>query len=348
MKNHSYNRTVFHGGDLSWAKAHFTESSEGWIDLSTGINPAPYPVPPLPEDLWHRLPGADEETSLLIAARHYYNLPDGTHIIAAPGTQSLLQLIPCLRQKSVVAVVGPTYAEHENCWKLAGHKVIQTPDLGAAPENADVIVVVSPNNPSANVASLTKLQQARDRLSRHGGLLVIDEAFMDMTPNASCCHRLPCSNVLILKSFGKFFGLAGLRLGFAIGDPLRIENLRQHLGPWAVNGPALHIGHKALCDQQWIKKTRERLKSNRQRLEHLLSQHNIQVLGSTDLFSFAHSDTANRLFDHLCKAHILTRPFPSRSGKLRFGHPGAEIEWERLGSALSDFSSLRQTGDPYS
>jgi len=338
LKN-TYNREIFHGGDLNWAKNHFGSDGPIWIDISTGINPNPYPVPDLPQTTWARLPETAQEEALLKAARNYYVAPDTSNIVACPGTQSALQQIPFLRQKSIVSIVSPTYAEHANCWKLAGHEVIEASSLCDVTTATDVVVVVSPNNPTGTIADKLKLKSLQKDLSAKGGWLIVDEAFMDMTPSQSATHYLPQENTLILKSFGKFFGLAGLRLGFVLGDKSIVSQINSKLGPWAISGIASHIGKIAFEDKNWSQSTREKLKLDSQRLQSLLLQVDLTILGNTDLFTLVSDPAARSLFTHLCNNRILTRPFPERPEHLRFGLPAGEENWQRLSVALSDWKN---------
>ncbi|MBL4740108.1 MAG: threonine-phosphate decarboxylase [Sneathiella sp.] len=326
---------------MNWARNHFGSDGPTWIDVSTGINPTPYPVPDLPAKVWSRLPETAQEEALLKVAREYYSVPNSAEIVACPGTQSALQLIPSLRQKSVIAIVSPTYAEHANCWKLAGHEVIEVPSLKEVPTAVDIVVVVSPNNPTGTIADKLELLSLQKDLSTKGGWLIVDEAFMDMNPSRSATHYLPQENSLILKSFGKFFGLAGLRLGFVLGDKTIVSQIRSKLGPWAVSGIASHIGKIAFEDEIWHQSTRKNLKSDSQRLSSLLMQTGLDVIGSTDLFILITTPDASSLFTHLCISRILTRPFPERPAHIRFGLPAGDKNWQRLEAALIEWKIRR-------
>lgn len=226
-----------HGGDLSAIRRHFPQAPEPWIDLSTGINPVPYPVVDLPTEIWSRLPTRQQEQALLEAAAARYGVRDPATIAAAPGTQALIQLLPRLVPKSRVGVLGPTYEEHAHCWARQGHDVAIVRDF----EGADVTIVVNPNNPTGRLLP-------PERLRRDRGLLIVDEAFIDfLAPDASLAGNLPVRTI-VLRSFGKAYGLAGVRLGFAIAEKPIVDRIRDELGPWAVSGPALEIGRRALAD----------------------------------------------------------------------------------------------------
>lgn len=333
----TYNREIFHGGDLDWAKKNYGSEGPKWIDISTGINPGPYPIPILPEAVWTRLPETAQENGLLAAAQKYYSVPEISSIVACPGTQSALQLIPSLKAQSTVAILSPTYAEHANCWKNAGHEVLEVASLSQIPENADVVVIVSPNNPTGRIADSVQLIDLQKNLSTKEGWLIVDEAFMDMTPARSFVSHLNSKNTLILKSFGKFFGLAGVRLGFVIGDPTIVSEINSRLGPWAVSGIAAYIGKIAFEDSNWCVSTREKLNFDCLRLRDLLGRTKLKIVGGTDLFTLVTSPHASSLFGHLCRHRILVRPFPERPSHLRFGLPAGTENWQRLDDALSSW-----------
>ncbi len=334
----TYNQETFHGGDLSWAKKNFGGDGPSWIDLSTGINPHPYPIPELPSDIWARLPDPALDAELLRTAGKYYGLPGSINMTACPGTQSVLQRLPHLRKQTEVAILSPTYAEHAKCWRAAGHDVIHIESLQEIPSSTQIVVVVSPNNPTGDIADFDILNEVQQRLTLKGGLLVVDEAFMDINPTKSYIPHIPQKGVVILKSFGKFFGLAGLRLGFALGDPDIMAGLKAEFGPWAVSGPAAFIGETALSDTVWITQMRMKLAEETRKLSALLERVNLQIIGKTDLFTLVKTHGATELFQHLCDNRILTRPFQDNPSYLRFGMPGSENQWSRLDQALNTFT----------
>ena len=334
MFSGTYNRNAYHGGDLIGAGQRYGTHAPSWIDLSTGINPIPYPLPKISPDAWQRLPSSELETELLKSARNYYNIANAADLIAASGTQSLIQMLPYLVAPTEVAIVTPTYAEHEICWQRAGHQIIECRSLASVPDRCNVVIVVSPNNPTGAIYNTDDLKILSQKLRAKGGLLVIDEAFMDVSPDQSICPALPSAGIITLKSFGKFFGLAGVRLGFAAGDHDVITQLRARLGPWAVSGIAMEVANTAFKDNHWILEARNRLAADRKRLETMLSDAGLTVLGGTDLFSYAQSEKAAQIHEHLCQQHILIRPFATDPSKLRFGHPACTNDWDRLSGAL--------------
>ncbi len=326
---------VEHGGQLDAARRLFPDAPEPFIDLSTGINPNPYPLPPLAAELFARLPEIDALTSLAAIAAKAFGAPSAAHIIAAPGTQILLPLVAGLVRPGRAAIVAPTYSEHARAAALAGHSVAEIGALDAFGDAA-LVVVTNPNNPDGRLFSKDDLIGVARRLQARGGLLVVDEAFMDAGPlDFSLATEVARGNIVVLRSFGKFFGLAGLRLGFALAAPPLAARLAARLGPWAVSAPALVVGTQALADQAWIEATRHRLAQTAQRLDAILCGSGLDIIGGTTLFRLAHTRTANQLFRHLGRAGILLRMFRDYPAWLRFGLPGAEPDWQRLQIAMA-------------
>lgn len=313
-----------HGGDLGAIRRRFPEAPEPRIDLSTGINPVPYPVVDIPKEIWSRLPTRQQEQALLEAAAVRYGVRDPAMIVAAPGTQALIQLLPRLVARSRVAVLGPTYEEHAHCWARHGHNVAIVPDF----ERADVTIVVNPNNPTGRLLPQELLRQDR-------GLLIVDEAFVDfLAPSASLTGDLP-PNTIVLRSFGKVYGLAGVRLGFAIAEKPIVDRIRDELGPWAVSGPALEIGRRALADSAWLQAATERLATDRQKLDTLLVSAGCEILGGTPLFCLVHHPDAAELADRLGRQGIHVRQFAREPQWLRFGVPADTSAFNRIQAALA-------------
>ncbi|HLM11797.1 MAG TPA: threonine-phosphate decarboxylase CobD [Reyranella sp.] len=316
-------KPVAHGGDLGRVRRRHPDAPQPWIDLSTGINPLPYPVAKLPADAWSRLPSHDAEQTLIAAAALRYRCQPG-QLIAAPGTQALIQILPRLVPRSRVAIVGPTYAEHELNWRRHGHDVRVVADL----EAADVVVVVNPDNPTGRLLPLQALRAVTARL------LIVDEAFIDLMPNdASLAGELP-DNAIVLRSFGKTYGLAGLRLGFAIAPTPLAARLRDELGPWAVSGPALSIGATALTDDTWLQAAAARLTGDARKLDALLVSAGFTVLGGTPLFRLASHPEVQEKVEDLAHHGIHVRAFADRPTCVRFGLPRGDGEFRRLSAAL--------------
>jgi len=321
-----------HGGALDRAMARFGGVRAGWIDLSTGINPWPYPVPGIPAEAWTRLPDEAALQDLIEVARAFYGAPGDAAVTVAPGSQALIQTLPRLVPRSQVAVVGPTYAEHARCWALAGHdvQVIQTIETSTAP----ILVLVNPNNPDGQYWTTVRLSALAERQASRGGLLVLDEAFAEVVPNVSLVPQAGMPGLVVLRSFGKFFGLAGLRLGFAFGPAAVIGPLNAAFGPWAVSGPALEIGRAALSDRDWAGMTRVRLAAAAQALDATLAAAGLDPIGGTDLFRLVRIAEAGPFADRLGRHHILVRRFARQPDWLRFGLPPDEAARARLRAAL--------------
>ena len=304
-----------HGGGIDAATLRWGGARGDWLDLSTGINPRPYPMPALPADAWTALPDHAAFAALEQAARRFWQVPDDAAVIAAPGASALIARIPALRPAARVAIPGPTYNEHARAFAACGWTVADT-----AP---DATVIVHPNNPDG------RLYPAPDT-----PFCVIDESFCDVTPDASHIARATRPGTLILKSFGKFWGLAGLRLGFAIGDPALIAALRPMIGPWAVSGPALSIATAALSDPAWANATRARLAEDAARLDTLMLRAGVTLLGGTTLFRLYDTPDAAQWQDRLARHHILARIFPYSPRWLRLGLPDG-AGWARLEQVLA-------------
>ena len=317
---------IAHGGGLIAARRRFPHAPEPWIDLSTGINPVPYPLPPIPAAALTRLPEPEQVAELEAVAARAYGVADPACVVAAPGTQALIHLLPRLLTPRTVAIVSPTYAEHRAAWELAGHDVTAVAGLAEA-AGAGVVVVVRPNNPNGAVIAEAALLEHRT------GLLVVDEAFADLE-GCSLARFVPRAGLLLLRSFGKTYGLAGVRLGFALADAHWAATLRAALGPWSVSGPALHAGLSALVDTPWRDVAASRLAEDAHRLDGLLMRAGCRVAGGTKLFRLIECPDAAGLANRLGGAGILVRQFDGRPTLLRFGLPGDPAAWSRLAAAL--------------
>jgi cobalamin biosynthetic protein CobC len=332
-----------HGGDLTEAMAQHGGTPDDWLDLSTGINPRPWPVPVLPDALWQRLPSRADETRLLDAARAAYNVPADVEIAVAPGTQMLIQWLPRLAPEGAVAIVSPTYNEHAAAWNVAGREVIAVATLNVIPERARHVVIVNPNNPDGRLIERERILALAATLHAKGGLLVVDEAFMDVG-SQSIAGDVGQGGIVVLRSFGKFFGLAGVRLGFALADSATVARLKTQFGPWAVSGPALEYGIRALGDLDWQAKMRSRLTAEAARLDALFARFAVPVAGGTSLYRYIEHADAAGLFATLGRRGILLRHYDERPNVLRAGLPGNEEEWARLEAALADWQSQHAEG----
>lgn len=326
----------YHGGDLDWAERRFGRPADGWIDLSTGINPWPYPIPSVPREAWTRLPTAPALHHLLAMAAARYDAPSPETVIASPGTQPLIRLLPRLWPARGVAIVGPTYGEHRASWRDAGHTVIEFGDPETAAGHADIVVLTNPNNPDGRRFDPRILNAIAGRLAARGGLLIVDEAFGDLTPELSLAPSASEPGRLILRSFGKFYGLAGLRLGFAITNSDLAGQIRNAIGAWPVSGPAMAIGALALADREWSDRCRTRLAGAGDALRIRLQEAGFEIAGGTDLFVLAARSDAGAAFEQLGHAGIFVRHFPDRPDHLRFGLPADPKAESRLTDALTN------------
>ncbi|NKB57648.1 MAG: threonine-phosphate decarboxylase [Alphaproteobacteria bacterium] len=331
--NSAHDVPAYHGGDLQNAEALFGRPSAGWLDLSTGVNPESYPNTAVDDTSWQRLPQQQSMEALMAAARRYYRVPDTTEITVAPGSQSVLQHLPTLFEACRVAVIGPCYAEHEKTWSACGH-VVETVEKIADTDGADIVVVVNPNNPDGRTFSASTLLDLARRQTQRNGLLVIDEAFADVDPDVSLIPELSDESALVIRSFGKFFGLPGLRLGFAVSKNRIVSQLERRLGPWPVSGAALEIGARALSDNTWIDAVRARLATRCNALDQVLRAADLNIIGGTALFRLIESDNAPRVFEQLGRAGIFVRMFPERPSWLRIAVPGSDNDLRRLENAL--------------
>lgn len=335
---------VDHGGSLGRARALFPHAPQPFVDLSTGINPHSYPLFELPATALSRLPEAARLRELARVAAGAYGAPSAENVTVAPGTQILLPRVASLVSPGKALVLGPTYAEHARAAAIAGHAVAEVDDFEAL-AGAEIAIVVNPNNPDGRVVSRERLLRLAETLRAIGGLLVVDEAFMDVGPHAeSLAGDVGRGGIVVLRSFGKFFGLAGLRLGFALSDAATVERLETQFGPWAVAGPALEYGIRALADSGWQAGMRRRLAQDAARLDALLSRFGVAVAGGTTLFRYLRLADAPGLFSTLGERGILLRHFSERPQVLRAGLPGSQEEWQRLESALADWHARRDDG----
>jgi cobalamin biosynthetic protein CobC len=330
-----------HGGNLRDAALRFGRPLPDWLDLSTGINPQPYPVPALAPEVWHRLP--ENDPALALAACAYYDAP---LMLPVAGTQAAIQALPRLRAlsngPSRVTVAAPSYAEHAHHWAQHGHQMRQVPYAGleAAVDGevdpCDVLVLCNPNNPTGASVAPERLLTWAGRLAARGGWLVVDEAFGDMTPHNSVAQWSDRPGLIVLRSVGKFFGLAGLRLGFVAAQQPILCALVDLLGPWAVSGPAQQIGRAALDDRGWQHAMRADLQAAGARLRQLLASHRIASSGS-DLYQWWPQPQAETFWQHMAQRGIWVRLFTNAAHGIRLGLPPDEAGWQRLEQALADW-----------
>lgn len=312
-------QTRDHGGGLDAAISRYGGTRAQWLDLSTGINPIPYPITKIPAHYWQCLPDAAAQSTLLNAARNFWNVPHGADIIATSGVSQLIAMIPNLNSIGSVEIIGPTYNEHAAAFNAAGWQVGNT---------GDTRVIVHPNNPDGRIHNITAKDTAKSKLT------IIDESFCDVTPDQTLISLASQPNVIILRGLGKFWGLAGMRLGFAIASPQLIQQMADRIGPWAISGPAQYIGAAALTDETWADNTRNRLEGDAKRLDALLARHGHTQVGGTNLFRLYETLDADVVQSKLARKYVWSRAFPYSKSWLRLGLPGTSIEWDHLTQAL--------------
>ena len=328
------NPVELHGGALDAMRRLFPDAPQPWVDLSTGINPWPWPARERHFQGLDRLPTKEDCARCAAAMKDAFGAPEHA-ILAAPGSELLIRLLPSVIAPRRVAILAPSYGDHARVWRAAGCEVLETPDPLAEADSADAVVICNPNNPDGRRFEPDEVEAAHRRLTERGGWLVIDEAFADLEPDLSWAKHGGSDHLLVLRSIGKFYGLAGLRLGALIAPVDVLERMRALLGVWSVSTPALAIGAAAYSDLAWQTATRHRLAEARRRLDELLEERQCRVVGGTDLFRYVEVADAHGLWQQLARRGIYVRRFPWTPRQLRIGLPGTAAEEHRLREALS-------------
>ena len=333
----SYDKVMMHGGDLSAAQSRFGGELEDWLDLSSGINHISYPFDrERALEAIASLPNQSELVDCLSAARRAYGVPDEVSVVASPGTQSLIQAMPVLLGvNQSCLILGPTYSEHQRAMARAGVDVAMIQEIPKEFFPGDCLLIVNPNNPDGRRLDADVLIDLAAKLHKQRGLLIVDEAFADVVPDVSVVSELTkMPNCVVLRSFGKFFGMSGIRLGFLLGHEVQLSKIRDMLGPWAVSTPALRVGTEALNDTKWQNELRASLVERSAQLDTLLEKHGLYVAGGTPLFRLVVKEDARELHRKLAELHIWTRVFDYRTDFMRFGIPVRQEEFDRLDEAL--------------
>ncbi|MBU1286240.1 MAG: threonine-phosphate decarboxylase CobD [Alphaproteobacteria bacterium] len=325
---------LLHGGALDRMQIAYPNAPTPWIDLSTGINPWPYPVGVLPPSAWQHLPTAAAMQACRAAMAHAIGAPESA-VLLAPGSELLIRLLPTIIAPRTVALASPTYGDHARAWRASGADVTEITDPLAEAGKVDALVLCNPNNPDGATLERSHLEYALTRQAARNGWLIVDEAYADISPALSLAPFAGAESLIILRSFGKFFGLAGLRLGALLGPPALLDAMSQRLGVWPVSGPALTIGTQAYGDGLWQAETRDRLAAARRRLDTILLDAGLWLVGGTDLFRLAKTDQAPQLWHRLAEAGIYVRRFGYAPDLLRIGLPANTAGEHRLAAALS-------------
>ncbi len=318
-----------HGGNLDHAVAIYGGPVDEWIDLSTGINRVPYPIPRLPAAAWSQLPTWQDIDALIASAQGAYGTD--ASVLPVAGAQAAIQLVPRLVAPDRAAVLAPTYNEHAAALRACGWNVDEVETVDEL-RGTCIAVVVNPNNPDGRAHQPEELMALAD----HVDWLVVDESFADATPKHSLAPLAGRAGLIVLRSFGKFYGLAGVRLGFVLGNANDLARLDELAGPWAVSGPAIAIGQAALNDRAWAGQTTARLMTDVERLDAMASAAGWDVVGGTSLFRFYQTHDASQAQTALARHRIWSRIFPWSATSVRLGLPGCEREWQRLADALAD------------
>ncbi|WP_339487120.1 threonine-phosphate decarboxylase CobD [Pseudomonas sp. EL_65y_Pfl2_R95] len=323
-----------HGGRLRLAALQYGIALPDWLDLSTGVAPYGLTLPDIPAAVWQRLP--ETEDGLEAAARDYYACGA---LLPVAGSQAAIQALPRLRRRSIVGMVPLAYAEHAAAWRRYGHKLLTFSEasINRALDRLDVMVLVNPNNPTGRLIEPEQLLAWHARLAERGGWLVVDEAFIDCTPELSLAKYSHLPGLIVLRSFGKFFGMAGARLGFVLAQQRLLQDLAEMLGPWPINGPTRLVATTLLSDFEGQSAQRQRLQNDAQRLQELLVAQGLPALGGCALFQWSATEQASQLFEYLANQGILLRHFEYPQS-LRFGLPGDESGWQRLRAGLQAFN----------
>ncbi len=330
-----------HGGNLHEAARRFGIAESQWLDLSTGINPNGWPVPAIPAEHWQRLP--DPYRELAEAACCYYQCDS---LLPVAGSQAAIQALPTLLRRNHgverVGLLSPCYGEHPHAWQKAGCQVmeLELAEVEEALPQLDLLLLCNPNNPDGRLVPCRQLLEWHRVLRHKGGWLLVDEAFMDSTPEHSLSPLAPLPRLILLRSLGKFFGLAGARVGFVLAQPDLLDALQEQLGPWGITGPSAWVATRALKDTAWQARARLQLRRQAAELSRMLQHAHLEISGGTDLFRYLVHQQAASIYRLLARQGLLVRHFPQWSA-LRFGLPGSQRDFRRLEQALNGLRKFR-------
>ncbi|MEH3123255.1 MAG: aminotransferase class I/II-fold pyridoxal phosphate-dependent enzyme [Sphingomonas phyllosphaerae] len=322
---------TFHGGRIEAAARLYPDAPRPWLDLSTGINPYAWTPPAGLAVDQHRLPSGEALAGLLAAAKAAFGFAGA--LAAVPGSELALRMLATLDLPRPWHVVTPCYRTHRDA--LPGAEVIAAERIGEVAAGGGTVLLANPNNPDGRLIAPDVLLSVARTLGARGGMLIVDEAFADAVAGTSVLPLLRADDpVVVLRSFGKFYGLAGVRLGFVGGSRSVVARVAALLGDWPVSATALAYGAAAYRDVAWAERMRLRLVAEAVKLDALLAGKGMIARGACPLFRLVEGEGAGAMFERLAAAGILTRPFEERPDRLRFGLPGAEID--RLQAALAD------------
>ena len=332
-----------HGGNIREAEARYGFAPGEMLDLSTGICPRPYPIPEhlLKPAGWRELPQREDEEALEAAFRSSQHVPDGAAVLAAPGSQILINHLPLLGKAGPVAIPDPAYSEHATAWEREGYEVLRHPAGDPPPPEAASMAVVQPGNPLGEVSDPDAVLDLVKKAAARDGVVVVDEAFADLDPSISLLPYTGRPGLVVMRSFGKFYGLTGLRLGLAAGHASDIGRLRELLGPWPVSIPALRVGAAALANTEFQEDQRIWILASMSEMEHSIRGLGLKMIGNTGFFALLEGSDAGDLHFHLAKKGIWTRVFDHNKDWLRVGlADGAGLE--KLDAALEGWRQVCQ------
>ena len=325
MNNKDLN--IQHGGDIDLAIKKYGGEREDWIDLSTGINGASYPWQESINVELRNLPSNKILMQLEKAAARAYKIAECTETAAVSGAQQIINLLPlCLKSCNSVAILGPTYNEYEKAFKRSGTKtktVSETSELSLS----DIAIIVNPNNPTGKVIA----DETLAGLSKKVRILIIDESFKMFSSR----RTLNFSNIIQINSLGKFFGLAGVRLGFVSGPSDFIKEVKEMLGPWPVSSLAAEIGIVALNDKVWISEMEKILVTESNALHEACNSRNWELVGRTFLFHTYATSSCLEVEKQFAAHGIWVRTFDYSETWVRLGIPTSENAWTRVKQALN-------------
>lgn len=315
---------VVHGGCLNRAVKDFAIARENWLDLSTGINPQSYSLSSPPESIWRSLP--EDDDGLVATAQKYY---DCRQLIMTPGSQWSIGKIPSWcralgNHKNTVLLPYLGYQEHRHAWQKSGFDCVYYIDEPTEQQlsTCSAMVVINPNNPSGNKVNKTQLLQWHNRLSETGAWLIVDEAFIDAETSQSMAGDAGVTGLIVLRSLGKFFGLAGVRVGALLAWQSLLELALSELEPWSIANPSRWAAEKALQDIQWQDSMRAQLTLQSQKLSDLLHRTFSQSIGGCALFQTVWLNNAEVIYQQLAREGILVRLLSEyKTPGLRFGLP---------------------------
>ena len=318
---------IQHGGDIDLAIKKYGGQRADWIDLSTGINRTSYPWQESVKVELRDLPSSKLLMGLEKAASRAYKVAEGTDTAAVQGAQQIISLLPiCLKNYNSVAILGPTYNEYEKAFKSSGIKAETVSEVSKL-SSSDIAIIVNPNNPTGKVIA----EEILDDLSKKVRILIIDESFKMFSSR----RIQKFDNVIQINSLGKFFGLAGVRLGFVSGPSDFIKSVREMLGPWPISSIAAEIGIIALNDTTWISEMEKILLEGSNVLHKACSTKNWKLVGKTNLFHTYATSSCLEVEEQFAAHYIWIRTFDYSQTWIRLGIPTSKYEWTRVRQVLN-------------